>query len=107
MQNDRMSRPSATSWFTSARTTKAFSVPRRLVRWLTAGIEISLAGGGEGGGDPPEAVLPLADEAFDAGEEVLRIEMRFLDHLLDRPAGAPAVVPVRREGVLEADLGAE
>ncbi len=50
-----------------------------------------------------QPLLALAHEALDALEDVLRGQVRLVDDLVDRAAGAPAVVPVGGQRVLGDD----
>ena len=47
---------------------------------------------------------PFVHEALDPLQDPLRRQVRLVQHLVQRAAGAPAVVPVGREGVLLGDL---
>ena len=75
---------------TTATASAASTSPRRR---LTSAVGESLADLAQ----PREACVALMDEALDALEDVVGIEVRLGDHLLDRAAGAPAVVPVGRQ----------
>ena len=54
---------------------------------------------GRGVGDLAQAAeseVALVDEALDGVDDVGRAQVRLVDDLVDRAAGAPAVVPVTR-----------
>src|SRR5450432_4424017 len=58
---------------------------------------------GELGTEGVEALAALAGKALNAAQQPVLRQVRFLEHLVDRAAGPPTVVPVRGHRVLVGD----